>query len=58
MCRGIGESHERDADFILKVITGDYTQNYRYDTDLRISTQFQVTSPEALGNFLTMDEIL
>ena len=41
MCRDIGESLERGADFILQVITGDDTQVYRHDADLRMSTQFK-----------------
>jgi len=51
MCHGIGQSLSIDADFILKVIAGDDTQVYRYDTDLRISTQFKQNCPKNLAIF-------
>ena len=42
---------ERDTDFILKVITGDDIQIYRYDADLRISKQFKPNRPKHLAIF-------
>jgi hypothetical protein len=49
MCRDIEENLERATDFILKIITSDDTEVYRYNTDLRISTQLKRNSLKHLA---------